>query len=594
MKRIKLINILLCTVVLFVSLPFSSSAEEITAEFVPDEIIISTENPIIDSSAGFYTMSNSPATPIDFEENEILSVEELEIENDNQNEATYVAEIDGDVLELCEELEKLPGVQYAEPNYIYHTTEFKMPGEVTRPSPLYEANQQYYLEDVMHIPSAWNEFETAGENVVVAVIDNGFKINAKEFSVNLWTDENGNHGWNTYKNSSDISPIYKSNGTQFGNTEHGTNVAGIIGMEANNLNGVGAAYNAELMLINAAKYNNDNEMPDFATTDIVEGIDYAVANGADVINMSLGGFGKSDSLSNAVNRAYNAGIAIIAAAGNSGVCSDSAVSYPAGYSNVIGVMAVDNNYSRLAYFSNYNGRKQVYDVAAPGVSIVGCSCQDNKLIAMSGTSQASPLVAACAALYISKYPDNSVAQLYEALRNSPTMTVTSNSETETENTYYYKVTNAVELLNYGKVEPEIEFNIYTTSVTSDPYKNYIYGLDEGYESISNYVTVAEGTGVAELVETPNGNGTGALFNVYDIYGDLYKSYTIIIFGDVNGDAYADGQDAVEISAIINSPELFTDPVKYAADVDFNDIIDESDYVSTAKAAVKKNIILQSR
>ncbi len=597
MKRIKIFCVFLCSVVLFVNLPLYSAADEVIAEFVPGEIIISTENPIFDTSSGFVTMSSEPSTLVDFEENEILSIDELEIKNEDLAEITYVAEIDGDVLKTCEELEKLDGVAYAEPNYIYHTTEFTMPGEITRPSPLYQSNMQWYLEDIMSIPSAWEEYETTGENVVIAIIDNGFDITAGEFPENLWTDSNGNHGWNTYKNSADISPIYKNDGTMFENTEHGTHVAGVIGMAANGYNGIGAAYNADLMLLNAAQYISETSNPGFATTDIVEAIDYARVNGADVINLSLGGYGGSTALKNAINNAYNAGVAVIAAAGNDAKKSDNAISYPAGYENAIGVMAIDkSNPTQLAYFSNYNGsdpEKQVYDVAAPGVSIVGCCLEEGKLITMSGTSQASPLVAACAALYKSVYPNATNAELYEAIRNSPQFTVTHNTTTETANKYEYKKLNALELLAYGKVTPEIIFNLNTT-VTSEPDTNYIYGLVEGYEKISDYVTVTSGTGTAEIISTENGGGTGTKFNVYDIYGELYKSYTIIIFGDVNGDSYADGQDAVIISAISNNLGTYSEPIKYAADVDFDGNINENDYYITADYAINMDIVFQTK
>ncbi len=579
---------------MFTSLPFYSNAEEIAAEYVEGEILITAESPIKDTDGYLMTMSAEDTTLIDFDENDISDIEELEIDNGDKT-TTYLAEVDGDVLDICKELEKLPGVQYAEPNYIYHTTEFTMPNEVTYPSTIYNDNQKWYMEDIMHIPSAWEEFETTGENVVIAVIDNGFKIDATEFPDNLWTDENGNHGWNTHENNADISPIYKDDGTMFNNTQHGTNVAGVIGMRENTGNGVGAAYNAELMLINAASFDAAKMTePSFTTQDIIEAIDYAVNNGADIINMSLGGPDSAQQLENAVDNAYNAGVAVIAAAGNSGIKSDTKVYYPAGYDNAIGVMAIERmNTGQLAYFSNYNGKEQAYDVAAPGVLIVGCACETGKLTMMSGTSQATPLVAACAAMYLSKYPDKTVAELYEAIRNSPTKTVTSNSETETRNTYYYKSLDAVELLSYGKVTPEINFNLLT-SVTHDPYRNYIYGLDEGYTDITSYVTVTEGSGTFELVPTENGNGTGALFNVYDIYGDLYKSYTIIIFGDLNGDAYADGQDAVIISAIIDSPSSYSEPFKYAADVDFDDIVNENDYFITAEYAIKNDMIFQTR
>lgn len=592
MKHKNLFIIFLSAVILFVSIPFYSNAEEYTAEYVPGEIVITTEADLVDSSTTFLTSSVDDYTQIDFADNEIDYVEEVNTYNETTEEKTYVLEVDGDILDKCKELEELPGVISAEPNLVFHTMGFTMPGEVQYPTSTYSTYQKWYF-DLMNIPDTWQKYETTGEDVVIAIIDNGYNVGGYEFPTNLWTDSNGNHGWNTYLNSADISPIYKSDGTTFSNSAHGSNVAGIIGMLANSSSAIGAAYNAQLMLINAAHYIDDDTIPNFDLADLIEAVDYARVNGADIINMSLGAFGSAPSLEAAVNRAYNAGIAVIAAAGNSGVSTENALNIPSSYENVIGVMAIDKtDPTQLAYFSNYDPSGNYYDIAAPGYGIVGCNISNN-LVGLSGTSQATPLVASCAALYLSEYPDATVDELYEAIRNSPTTKVTSNSETVTDTTYYFKSLNALELLNYSRVGPDIVFNLDTT-VTNDPNLNYIYGLEEGYADIANYVTVTVGTGTAEFIPTENGNGTGSLYNVYDIYGELYISYRIIIFGDTNGDSYADGQDAVITSFITDSPDSFDDYLKFAADVDFDDSVTETDYDITAKYAIGLDYVFQTR
>lgn len=593
MKYKNLFNIFLCVVILFVSIPFYANAEEITAEYVPGEIIITTEADLIDSSTTFLTSSVDDYIQIDFADNEIDNAEKVNTYNEITEEKTYVLEVDGDILDKCKELEELPGVISAEPNLVFHTMDFTMPGEVSYPTSTYSTYQKWYF-DLMNIPDTWQEYEATGEGVLIAVIDNGYNVGGYEFPTNLWTDSNGNHGWNTYLNSADISPIYKSDGTAFSNSSHGSNVAGIIGMLANSSSAIGAAYDAQLMLINAAHYIDDDTIPNFELADLIEAIDYARVNGADIINLSLGAFGTAPSLEAAVNRAYNAGIAVIAAVGNSGISTETAKNIPASYENVIGVMAIDKtDPTQLAYFSNYDPSGEYYDVSAPGYAIAGCHIEAGKLVGLSGTSQATPLVASCAALYLSAYPDATVDELYDAIRNSPTTKVTSNTETVTDATYYFKSLNALELLGYGKIEPEIVFNLNTT-VTNDPYLKYIYGLEEGYSDITNYVTVTDGTGTAEFIPTENGNGTGSLYNVYDIYGDLYITYRIIIFGDTNGDSYADGQDAVITSFITVSPDSFEDYLKFSADVDFDDSVTESDYDITAKYAIGLDYVFQTR
>jgi hypothetical protein len=574
-------------------MPFSVSAEDeyTNADYVPGEIIITTSSDLIDASSTFVTANENYYTMVDFEENEIINVETIETYTDDTEETSYLLEIDGDIEEKCKDLEKIPGVLSAEPNLIFHTYDFTMPAELNRTSGLYPEISKWYF-DLLQIPTAWQTFETAGENVVIAIIDNGYNINSLDFPTNLWKDENGNIGWNTAKDSADISPIYKSDGTKFENTFHGSNVAGVIGMLANGKDGVGAAYKAQLMLINAASYLSDVKNPSFTVADLIEAVDYARIHGADIINMSLGVIGTVAALEDAIDRAYEAGIAIIAAAGNSAVSTTVGKSIPASYDNVIGVMASDKiNPTQLAQFSNYDPSGKYYDVVAPGVEILGCSNVSNSLSQSNGTSQAAPLVAACAALYLSEYPNATVDELYEAIRKSPKTNIKSNSTVVTDTTYNFKLLNAVDLLEYGKVDPEVSTNI-TTNATIDKSLCYIWGLDEGFTDIGNYISIAEGTGTMEIVPTENGIGTGTVINVYDIYGDLRKSYTIIIFGDINGDTLADGQDAVLDLCIINFADQFSDAQKFAADVDFDGAVTESDYSITANKAISLDFITQ--
>ena len=593
MKIKNVFNIILCCILVATSLPFSASAadDNENIEYVPGEIVITTEDELIDSSSAFVTFSNNDYTMINFEEEEITEVEKVSDYNESTTDNTYVLNVEGNILEKCKELEALPGVKYAEPNLIFHTMGFSMPNEINYGS-LYKTHMKWYF-DLLQIPDAWQDFETTGEGVVVAVIDNGYKLDVTDFPTNLWTDENGNHGWNTYKDSADISPIYRKDGTAYENTGHGNHVAGVIGAPANNSNLIGAAYNAQLMLINAAHYVSETEVPNFTLDDLLEAIDYAIDNEADIINMSLGLLGgQSSQLENRVNKAYNNGIAVIAAAGNNGASTSVAQAIPAAYENVIGVMASDKtDPTQLAKFSNYDPSGKYYDIVAPGYQLLSCSVETGKVAYMSGTSQASPLVAACAALYLSEYPNATVDELYEAIRNSPTSYIKSNSDVVTDTTYNFKLLNAPDLLRYGKVKPQIATNL-NTNVTIVEDLGYIWGLDEGFSDISNYITVTEGTGTLEYIPSENGIGTGSVVNVYDIYGELFKSYTVIVFGDVNGDTYIDGQDAVIISCVITFTDQFSEAQKFAADVDFDNSVTETDYSITANKALLLDFVSQ--
>ncbi|MGN0550086.1 MAG: S8 family serine peptidase [Acutalibacteraceae bacterium] len=603
MKFKKIICIVLSAVLLAVCMPVLSTAQEVvTAEYVEDEIIFEYTPTVstygIDRSGPSFASKIKALGITELNELETYEEEYLSTNSVSSESVTYVAKISGDVEKTCREMEKLDGVTYAEPNYLLETYGYTTPVELSNTSGLYPTWEKWYLEDIMNISAAWEKYQTCGEGVTVAVIDNGYYLEASDFPTNLWDDGNGNHGWNTANNTSDISPAMKPDGTVLNDSVHGSNVAGVIGMASNGINGIGAAFGAELMLIKVASdnYTSSDTKTKITSAAVASGINYARMYGADVINMSLGILDSyPTTIKNAIDAAYSAGVVLIASAGNNVTGTATALSYPAAASNVIGVMAIDkSDTSSLTDFSNYDENGGAYyDVAAPGYAILGCGIEAGKFSLLSGTSQSSPLVAACAALYLSVYPDRSVDDVYNSIRNSATKTVTSNSTVSTSQTYQYKILDAVELLDFGEIKPEIEFNLSTT-VIHEPKTGYIYGLDEGYASISDYITVTEGTGTTEFVPTALGNGTGSVLNVYTLSGELYKTYTVIIFGDVNGDCIADGHDAVITDCIANNFGEYSDCIKYAADVDFDSSVGQTDVQLIAGYAIGTDFVSQIR
>ncbi len=608
MKFKKIICILTAAVIALVCLPVASFAEDtVGADYVDGEVIFEYTAP---SSGGARRASSTFKSRLSAlgvtQTREVNTYEDSSLfttSSVTSRTVTYVAKISGDVEKTCRELEKIDGVSYAEPNYLFETCGYTAPRELTAPSNNYVNYERWYLDTVMKIPDAWEKYQTCGEGVTVAVIDNGFYVDATDFPTHLWDDGSGNHGWNVANDSADISPVYR-NGTALADSAHGSNVAGIIGMASNGSNFVGAAFGAELMLIRVANGDsttkkdadgNDVYYTAITADAVAAGINYAKQHNADVINMSLGVSVYPNIIRNAVDSAYNSGSVIIASAGNSAMGSKTGLSYPAAASNVIGVMASGQaNTSMLTDFSNYDEDDgQYYDIAAPGYAIVGCGIEKGKFSIMAGTSQAAPLVASCAALYLSVYPDRSVDDVYNAIRKASTKTVISNTTVSTAKRYKYKSLNAVEMLDYGEVKPEIVFDLSTT-VISDSKRGYIYGLDEGYADIASYVTVTEGTGSAEFVPTALGNGTGSVLNIYTIRGALYKSYTIILFGDVNGDCKINGEDSVIVSCIENGMGEYADCVKFAADTDFDEAVGQSDIDQINSYAIGLGTVSQIR
>lgn len=601
MKIKRIICVLLTAVTVFTCLPFSVSAKEIiTADYVEDEVVFEYAPPI--SSGG---VRRAPAAfrsmlkALGVTELKALDNydDEIHTSSVSSESTTYVAKISGDVEKTCREIEKISGVRYAEPNYLLETYGYTAPLEITNGLANYTNYEKWYLDTVMNIPAAWEKYQTCGEGVTVAVIDNGFYIDAADFPTNLWDDGSGNHGWNTANGSSDISPVYKSDGTALKDTAHGSNVAGIIGMASNGSNFVGAAFGAELMLLRVANGEaTDKDTTLITSAAVANAIVYARVNGADVISISLGiNNAYPTAIKNAVDDAYADSICIVAAAGNNGTGTSSLLAYPAAASNVIGVMASSKtSTSELTTFSNYDQNNgQYYDIVAPGEAIVGCGIEAGRFSVMNGTSQATPLVAACIALYASVYPEQTVDKIFNSLREFSGPAATSNPTVSTDTTYTYKMLDAVKFLDFGATKPEIEFNLNTT-VIHDSAKEYIYGLDEGFADIASYVTVKDGTGTAELVQTANGNGTGSQLKIYTLKGELYKTFTIIIFGDVNGDCKADGMDAVIMGCMTNGMGEYDNCVTFAADVDFDGSVSYTDIETVKKYAIKTGYISQIR
>ena len=583
-----------------VCLPFSASAEEeITADYVEGEVVFEyiphTSSGVRRSTSNFRSrLASLGVTELTALDNYDDTIQTSSVSSEP---TTYVAKISGDVEKTCREIEKISGVSYAEPNYLLETCGYTTPLEITNQTKNYVDHEKWYLDTVMNIPAAWEKYQNCGEGITVAVIDNGFYVDATDFPTNLWDDGNGNHGWNTANGSSDISPVYKSDGTALRDTAHGSNVAGIIGMASNGSNFVGAAFGAELMLLRVANGEaTTNNTTVITSAAVANAVVYARRHKANVISMSLSITGTyPTAIRNAIDDAYADSIAVVAAAGNSAVGSATGLYYPAAASNVIGVMASgQTDKYTLTDFSNYDENDgKYYDIAAPGYAIIGCGIESGKFTVMAGTSQSTPLVAACIALYMSVYPNQTVDKVFNSLRNCSTKNVSSNSTVSTSKTYIYKMLDAVEFIDYGATKPVVEFNLSTT-VTSDAKAGYIYGLDENFADIASYVTVKDGTGSSKFIPTANGNGTGSQFEVYTLAGKLYKTYTVIIFGDVNGDCKADGMDAVLIGCMANDMCEYDDCIKYAADVDFDGSVSDTDSITVAGYAIGTDIISQIR
>ncbi|WP_071189916.1 S8 family peptidase [Trichormus sp. NMC-1] len=276
--------------------------------------------------------------------------------------------------------------------------------------------------DLVNAPAAWEHGHT-GQGIIVAVLDTGVDYNHEDLKNNIWTnnkevagngiDDDGNgyiddfQGWN----------FDSSNNNVLDDNSHGTHVSGTIAGENNGIGVTGIAYNSKIMPVKVLDKNGSGSY-----SNIANGIYYAVNNGANVINLSLGGNSSNDILKSAIEYASSKGVIVVMAAGNNG---DSTPSYPAryAYNSGIAVGAVDRN-NNLADFSNRSGSQEIKYVTAPGKGIYS-TVPNNQYTTYDGTSMAAPHVAGVVALILSanrSLSDSQVREIITSTANNTTPT----------------------------------------------------------------------------------------------------------------------------------------------------------------------------
>ena len=402
-------------------------------EFVDDQILIGFEPGV---SAASFNMSNAsgnasiqtasiqssgPVGPT------LIEVRHLSSANLPTDEGNHHRKIQ--TLQAIKDMAKQPGVRYAEPNYIRQP--LLQPND-----PLFSSQWHYGQID---LPQAWDLTQGArsdDSHVVVAVIDTGVFMAHTDLAGQLTSD-----GYDFISNTNnagdgdgiDANPDDSGDGFQLAASSwHGTHVAGTIAARTdNNLGVAGVSWHAKVMPVRVLGKSGGTSF------DIIQGMLYAagLANAsntvpeqkADIINMSLGGFSSSVAEADAVAQVRNAGVVIVAAAGNESV---SFPAYPAAYPGVISVSATDVD-NELARYSNTGS---TIDVAAPGgdnsadlnndgspdgvlstlVEVQGTS-RLSGYQSYQGTSMATPHVAGVLALMKAVNPDLTPAQIDQLL-----------------------------------------------------------------------------------------------------------------------------------------------------------------------------------
>jgi len=347
-----------------------------------------------------------------------------------------------DVEKAIQILERLPFVEYAQPNHVIFAADtFPDDGYFPEQWALHNTGQDSMFgvwlggtpgADI-HAPAAWDVTTTS--DVVVAIIDTGIAWEHPDLAPNVWTnpgeiasngvDDDGNgyvddvHGWDFFNNDND--PL-DGHG-------HGSHVAGIVAAAGNDGVGTtGVLWQGQVMALKAL---SDEGMGYLA--DAVAALEYAVQNGARVSNNSWGYYtyvgeeAGHQALYDAIAAAQAADHLFVAAAGNESLDNDALADphYPSSFDleNIIAVASTDNT-DALSWFSNY-GLTSV-DVGAPGSDVFSTwkeTCLGPFLCSydyawLSGTSMASPHVAAVAAMVYGRHPDWTYEQVRDRVFNS--------------------------------------------------------------------------------------------------------------------------------------------------------------------------------
>jgi thermitase len=322
------------------------------------------------------------------------------------NDAALVRELDGSAVQvwavpegqelaLARRLSTDPNVAFAQPNYRYQA--------LTVPDDPGYSRQ--WTHSLLGSPEAW-EITTGSAAVTIANIDTGIDLTHPDLVDKLVP------GYDFVEGDA---------GARDGHG-HGTHVAGVAAATSNNHAGVtGVAWQARIMPVRVL-----DEFGVGWDADIVEGIRWAYQNGADVLNLSLGGAGYSPAMQDVIDEAHAAGSLVVAAMGNCRVYNPYAcpaanpTMYPAAYENVMAVAAT-NRMDEYAYYSQYGSH---CDIAAPGGEMQVLQDPDGIYSTMptypvylttqapyrtdydylQGTSQATPYVAGLAALIWSLNP----------------------------------------------------------------------------------------------------------------------------------------------------------------------------------------------
>lgn len=437
--------------------------------------------------------------------------------------------------------------------------------------------KQWYLRQVS-MDQAWDYARGRGE-VIVAVIDTGVDITHPDLEDSIWTNANeipGNnidddnngyiddiHGWNFINDDNEVTPNFSVTYSEDG-IHHGTSIASIIAATGDNRLGIaGAAFGVKLMCLKAL-----DELGNGDSKKAAKAIYYAINNGASVINLSFVGFTPEDELNTAVKRAWEAGITVVAASGNTeweygGINLNDYDEYPVCSDQydkeeyIIGVAATDT-LDQKGRFSNF-GRACI-DVAAPGVYIYSARVYNPEAEGYdkfynddwSGTSFAAPIVSGVAALIKSVNPGLGAREINNIIINQGDDIDSINPD------YAGELGKRVNALTSVRLAMQIAQNgsdivipspngftsyLYKISSQGDVENSFLafpnfylgFGAEMGDLNNDGSAEIVVGAGRGGGPQVRVFNGEGRVLGQFFAYDFRFRGGVEAALGDVNGD-----------------------------------------------------------
>ncbi len=315
----------------------------------------------------------------------------------------------------------LAGVVYVEENHTYHA--LNRDAEFTKQWGLNNDGKNsggFFSRGVVGKDigalEAW-KMTKGSKDIKIAVIDTGVDYNHVDLKNNIMinTDEIAGNGIDD-DNNGYIDDVYGYNFAANTNNPmdghgHGTHCAGVIGAEHNSIGIAGVMAHVKILPV---KFLSDSGSGTLEGA--LKSIDYSISRGVHIMSNSWGGGPRSEALFEVIQKAEQAGILFVAAAGNSRANNDTTPTFPANYEidSMVSVGAMDGKGQR-ASFSNF-GEKMVH-VFAPGVDTFS-TVQGNNYKKMSGTSMACPHVAGIAGLILAKEPGLTPLEVKMRLMNT--------------------------------------------------------------------------------------------------------------------------------------------------------------------------------